>query len=66
MTPDDKLTSGCLLKLMISDDPYPTPLSARWIDVTSPLNIGWTLASKVSTPTDATPTLPVIVTLISG
>ena len=65
-TPEDRVTSGSLLKLIISDEPYPTPLSAKWIDVTSPLNIGWILASKVSFPTDVTPTSPVKVTLIGG
>jgi len=64
--PADKLTSGSLSKLITSEDPYPTPLSIKWIDVTSPLNIGWIWASKVSVPTDVTPTFPVNETSMGG
>ena len=51
--------------MIISDAPYPTPLSDKWIDVISPLIIGWTLSSKVSDPTELIPTSPVILTLMS-
>ena len=63
--PDNKLTSGSLIKLIISDAPYPTPLLDKWIDVISPLTIGWTLSSKVSDPIEEMPTSPTILTLIS-
>ena len=63
--PDNKLTSGSLIKLIISDAPYPTPLFDKWIDVISPLIIGWTLSSNVSDPTEVIPTSPVILTVIS-
>ena len=51
--------------MIISDAPYPTPLFDKWTDVISPLNIGWTLSSKVSDPTEEIPTSPVILTVIS-
>ena len=31
---------GCLLKLIISDEPYPTPLFVKFRDVMLPLKIG--------------------------
>ena len=31
--PLTKVTSGSLTKLIISDAPYPTPLSDKWMDV---------------------------------
>ena len=63
--PDNRVTSGSLTKLIISDAPYPTPLFDRWIDVISPRIIGWTLSSNVSDPTEEIPTSPVIFTVIS-
>ena len=63
--PDNNVTSGSLIKLIISDAPYPTPLFDKWTDVISPLIIGWTLSSKVSDPTEDIPTSLRILTLIS-
>ena len=58
------LTSHGLSKFKISEEPYPTPLSVRWIEVISPLTIGWTIAWKSLPPRDDTPTLPITSTLI--
>ena len=63
--PDNKVTSGSLTKLIISDAPYPTPLFDKWTDVISPRTIGWTFSSKVSDPTEDIPISPVILTVIS-
>ena len=57
--PEYKSTSGFRLKLSISDAPYPTPLFVRFIEVISPLTIGWTTASYVFPAIDDIPTLPI-------
>ena len=62
--PERMETDGLLLKLIISLSPYPTPESSKWIDVSSPLKIGWTCALNVSVPTDDIPTAPFTVTEI--
>ena len=56
--PDLNVTLGSLLKLTTSDTPYPTPVLVSWIEVTCPLNIGWTTALKSRPPVEARPTLP--------
>ena len=64
--PTPSVTIGSLSRLITSDTPYPTPLEVRSTDVTWPLKIGWTDASKDVFPVDANPTFPTKVTLISG
>ena len=62
--PEYKLISGDLWKFKISDAPYPTPPLVKSTDVISPLNIGWTSASKVFPAIDDIPTLPITSTEI--
>ena len=64
--PDSNSTVGCLSKLIISDDPYPTPPFSRCIDVTVPLTIGWKDPLNVSVPIEEIPTFPDKVTVMSG
>ena len=61
-----RIISGTLLKLTISDAPYPTPLLVNWSDVISPLKIGCRDASKVLPDIEDTPTLPITSTDIGG
>ena len=64
--PAIKVISGCLSKLIISDDPYPTPFLDTWTELILPLIIGWTWSWKVLVPIEEIPTFPVIFTVISG
>ena len=57
---------GCLSKFKISEEPYPTPLFSRCIEVIDPLTIGWKEPLKVSVPMEDIPTFPDRVILISG
>ena len=56
--PAINLNCGCLLKLIISEEPYPTPLSVKWTDLIDPLKIGCVSHSKVSPAIEDIPTLP--------
>ena len=58
LTPVYKSTLGCLLKLSISDAPYPTPPFVKWTDVTSPLNKGWGTHWKVLPSIELIPIIP--------
>ena len=63
--PDSSSTVGCLSKFRTSEDPYPTPLFSRCIEVTVPLTIGWKDPLKVSVPIEDIPTFPDKVIVIS-
>ena len=65
-TPVSRDIDGWWSKPTISEDPYPTPPFSKWTEVTVPLTIGWTEASKVSDPIDDIPTFPVNVAVIDG
>ena len=58
LTPVYKSTLGCLLKLSISDAPYPTPACVKWTYVTSPLNKGWGTHWKVLPSIELMPIIP--------
>jgi len=60
-----KSIKGDLSKLSMSEDPYPTPLLDKCIDVTDPLIIGLRTASKVFPSMEDIPILPSMVTAIS-
>ena len=62
--PSITVISGCLSKLIISDEPYPTPFLDTCTESIWPLITGWTLHWKVSPAIDETPTFPVILTVI--
>jgi len=66
LTPVYKSILGCLLKLSISDAPYPTPPSVRWIEVTSPLNNGWGTHWKFLPSIELIPTIPSTFTTIGS
>jgi len=57
--------TGCLLKLIISEAPYPTPACVKSTDDTCPLTTGCRTALK-SCPPDLveTPIVPVTLTVI--
>ena len=57
---------GWRSKFKISEDPYPTPSFSIWTEVTEPLTIGWIDALNSWVPTDAIPTSPTRVAVISG
>ena len=64
-SPFSKVITGCLLKLIISDAPYPTPAWVKSTDVTSPLTMGCKTALKFCPPTLVeTPIFPSTVTVI--
>ena len=49
-SPFSKVITGCLLKLTISEAPYPTPFWVRSTEVTTPLTTGWSTAWKSCPP----------------
>ena len=64
--PDSIVTWGWKSKLIISDDPYPTPPLSKWTDVTCPLKIGSMSALNVWLPMEDIPTSPTRVAVIAG
>ena len=64
-SPFSKVITGCLLKLIISEAPYPTPACVKSTDDTCPLTIGCSTALKSCPPALVeTPTVPLTVTVI--
>ena len=61
-----RLISGTLLKLIISEAPYPTPVFVNCNDVICPLKIGCREAPKVFPDIEDMPTLPITSTDIGG
>ena len=64
--PVSNLNNGCLLWLIISLDPYPTPLLVNCTDSTDPLTIGWIFALKSCPVKVVTPICPSTITEIDG
>ena len=64
--PLNNLKLGCLLKLIISLAPYPTPLSVKSTDSIEPRKMGWSFALKSCPLKVVTPIFPETTTDISG